>query len=127
MQFLTQSNLDPGNCLQTCVACILDMPPADVPDQLLHPNPLSYLLELREFLRRRLHMTITLVMPAHHLHAYPLAVREYILFGQMVGPFGGVCEEHCVVGRSGDVFWDPYPGRPGLTRVDAAWLFQTIP
>jgi hypothetical protein len=124
VQFLTQTNLDPGNCLQTCVACILDLPMDAVPDQLQHKNPLSYLLELREFLRRRRHVTLTLATPGFNQRA--LAIPEYILFGRMVGPLGGICEEHCVVGCAGEIIWDPYPGRPGLNRIDAAWLIEGI-
>jgi hypothetical protein len=37
MRFITRTNLD-GNCLQTCVACIFDLPVESVPDRLSHSN-----------------------------------------------------------------------------------------
>lgn len=124
MQFLTQTNLDPGNCLQTCVACILDVPIDSLPDQLGYGNPFAYVLELREFLRYSVDATLVLVVKHGEVSMHDLAIPEYIMFGQMRGPFGGVCEEHCVVGREGKIVWDPYPTRAGLARVDAVWTFQ---
>jgi hypothetical protein len=116
-----QSSIDPGNCLQTCVACILDMPIDALPDQTCF-NPLAYAYELRYWLESRAGLRLVL---AHHIsERSAVAFKEYIMCGLMVGHLGGAAEEHCVVAEGGKIVWDPYPGRPGLKRVDCLWFVE---
>jgi len=118
---LTQTILDPGNCLQTCVACILDLAIDDVPAQVAM-NSLAYLLELRHFLRAR-DLRVVMTGPQIDWRTYTMALPEYVAFGPMAGPMGGVADEHCCVGRSGEIIWDPYPTRPKLQKVESMWMF----
>lgn len=115
MRALTQTDLDPGNCLQTCVACILGVPIAAVPTQVEDVG--AYLSHLDEYLGG-LRLRLEIADPREHLDDYRLAYLEHVMCGAMRATFAGACDEHCIVGRGGRQLWDPYPTRPGLVRVD---------
>lgn len=117
---LTQTCLDPGNCLQTCIACILDLPTVrKVPRQ--KEDIGQYLIDLDGFLKPK-GLRFEIVAPGEH---YGAAYAEYVMCGPMRGPLGGICDDHCVVGREGRMVHDPYPTRPGLIRVE--WLGLLVP
>lgn len=139
VKFLTQTNLDPGNCWQTCVAVLLGVEPETLPDQsicdlrdLVHcdcPPPgcgrkhrqwregtPSYNNRLQDYLR------------VHHGLGYwqthidarsvsaVLAVREpgwHMITGNTVRTAENR-SRHVVIGRYGEVVWDPHPSRAGL-------------
>jgi hypothetical protein len=114
---LTQTCLDPGNCLQTVIACITGAEIAEVPTQLEDVG--AYLSVLDDFFAPR-RLRLEIAGPGESLEDYRLAYLEHVMVGRMRSTFAGSCEEHCVVGRRGRQVWDPYPTRPGLTRID--WL-----
>ena len=132
----TQTNLNPGNCWQTAVACLLEIPPETLPDQsvcdlldkmnpeesgLLKRNAPFYQNELGAYLRK------------HHGLAYVsiqtfmlvnLTVREpgiHLMSGKTVRTSQNH-QNHIVVARHGKLLWDPHPSRAGLTEV-IYWSF----
>ncbi len=132
----TQTNLDPGNCWQTCVASILELPPETLPDQSVcdrwhrpdHENTATwrrlepyYGNELNAYLRK------------HHSLTYA-NVPPYIMTGLLVKPPGihmlsGETvrtkynrSTHVVVAKNGELLWDPHPSRAGLTKI-IYWSF----
>jgi hypothetical protein len=128
MRELTQTSLHPhGNCWQTCVACILDLDPEVMPPQSEYdwrrPGPdgkieygPQYMLPLQAYLRK------------HHglgyleMHSPPelfpmLRVADpgwHLMTGRTVRSDQQNGDRHVVVGRYGQVVWDPHPSRAGL-------------
>lgn len=119
----TQTNLDPGNCWQTCVACILDVDAAELPYQNA-PSKFSYTNRLNSYLEKHhglayveVHQPVITALspPELHLMAGP-TVRT---------PASGV--HHVVVARRGQLVWDPHPSRAGLTAVERWGLVIPMP
>jgi hypothetical protein len=118
MKEFTQTDLDPGNCWQTAVACVLEVEPRALPSQTAveaqgkaYQNALNAYLEhhhgmLYTELEDYQTLGVTLPDPGWHL---------------LVGPTVRTTPErrihHCVVGHHGAPAWDPHPSRAGLTEV----------
>jgi hypothetical protein len=102
----TQTSLGlEGNCLQTSIECILEVPQGALPSQRAYPLG-QYLTPLNRFLRR-----------------FGLMYEERPPVGRLVGwhvltgtsprtPQIGTL--HSVVARDGVAVWDPHPSRQGL-------------
>lgn len=135
MRRFTQSNLDPGNCLQTAIACILEVPPALLPPQ--HEiqresaDASRYLEALNAWLHRAFRLRYVEVPPEGFLGARP-AFPEFVMVGPMRPLWGGEvlsgtqAETHCVVARDGRMVWDVYPCRPGLASVQRWGLLFAV-
>jgi hypothetical protein len=135
---LTQTNLDPGNCWQTAVACLLGVPAEALPDQHLiesrhkdgsvpdYAGHHSYSNALNAYLFKH-HGLGYMQEPAWKLGAFTLRDPGLHL---LIGPTVRTCEGgdgarilHCVVGRHGEQVWDPHPSRAGLLSVISwGWL-----
>lgn len=127
MREFTQTNLDPGNCWQTAIACILEVEPERLPDQVaIESGKRSYMNALNAFLE------------AHHGLMYSevfdyqfggLDVKEpgwHILAGPTVRtPVSRI--HHVVVARYGATVWDPHPSRAGLVEVERWGLLAPLP
>lgn len=128
MKEWTQSNLVPGNCWQTAVACILDVEPDALPDQ----------VEI-EVAGRSYHNAINAYLAKHHDLIYaPLADFEWGAIATihppgyhlMIGPTertGTSGSHHVVVGRDGVALWDPHPSRAGLLVVESWGVLSALP
>lgn len=131
MREYVQSNTSPGNCWQTCVACILDIEPDFLPSQVdveegrLGENK-SYWNALQAYLY------------THHNLAYTelrdsvweiLQVKDpgyHMLLGATERtPKTGIY--HVVVARYGTQIWDPHPSRAGLTEIRGWGLLIPYP
>lgn len=136
MREYTQTNLEPGNCWQTCVACILDVEPEELPPQekydlrKYHPDGTwewlpgkSYNNVLQNYLRTHHNLAyVEMHTPSELLES--LLVRPHV-FHMMTGrtvrtPVNK--SRHVVVGRGGQMIWDPHPSRAGLTD-EIKWSF----
>jgi hypothetical protein len=136
MRELTQTSLHPnGNCWQTCVACLLDLDPEELPPQADYDKRRqredgswetygpSYDVPLGAYLRD------------HHslgyarIHSPPellpmLAVRDpgwHLMEGRTVRS-DLQHDRHVVVARYGQMVWDPHPSRVGLLD-SIRWAF----
>lgn len=110
-----------GNCMAACVAAILDLDLPDVPNFVESSNHLSALtswlakrgmaFQQYQLDRRRPVLWRIIGGPEYHLLAGP----------SPRGPWG-----HCVVGRKGEIVFDPHPDRRGLLSVTSATLFGPV-
>lgn len=136
MKPFTQTNLEPGNCWQTCVASILEVDPAELPPQEHYdlfklredgtceylPGP-SYNNILQAYLRKHHGMVYVEMHTPSELLAY-LTVRAHV-FHMLTGRTVRTARNgarHVVVGKGGVMVWDPHPSRVGLTE-DIKWAF----
>lgn len=133
---LTQTSLYPaGNCWQTAVACLLDVDPESMPPQAEYDwvrvkpdgskeyGP-SYHNVLQDYLRKHHGLTYVELQEPSTLFAL-LRIAEpgwHLLTWRTVrsDAYGGV--RHVVVGRYGEVAWDPHPSRAGLLE-EIRWAF----
>jgi len=110
------TNSAPGDCVRACVASLLELPLAHVPNFASAPgDDQGPLIDaLQEFLAPRgLYYAETAVraadlpdIAAQYLHGH------HLLIGQT--PSGG---RHCVVGRAGEQVHDPHPLRRGVLPI----------
>lgn len=128
MKEFTQTTTGPvGNCWQTAVACLLEIEPASLPDQATHDLQLvdgnwigkGYNNFLQEYLRKHHGLAyVEMHMPASALAM--VAIRDpgwHLMTGETVRtPINK--SRHVVVGRYGQIVWDPHPSRAGLTGDD---------
>lgn len=138
MKFHTQTSLEPGNCFQTAVACLLDVEPEEVPDQLVndakrvtHPDGSAtwegphYVTALNAYLRTHHGLAYMEVHYPIELFTHAVQLREpgyHLMTGRTVrSPVNN--SRHVVVGRFGELVWDPHPSRAGLIEdVNYAFL-----
>ena len=121
----TQTNLDPGNCWQTAVACLLEVSPDTLPDQnvcdLKVGSPPFYQNELGAYLRKHYGLAFVSIQP---FMLTQLTVKEpgiHLMSGKTVRTSRNH-QNHIVVARHGELLWDPHPSRAGLTEV-IYWSF----
>lgn len=120
-----------GNCWQTCIACLLDLDPAVLPPQENYDkrvrledgsfkhaegdNP-SYWSALTPYLRDHHDLAyVELHLPDEAFPLLRVADPGYhLMTGRTVrsDSYGGM--RHVVVGRYGQVAWDPHPSHAGL-------------
>lgn len=123
---LTQSNLDPGNCWQTAVACLLEVDPETLPPQ----------VEIESRARREGEQfgghysygnALGCYLKKHHDRAYttvfPWQLAQCRIVGEhmMSGPTVRMPvnrSNHVVCGVDGEFAWAVHPSRAGLTKVE---------
>lgn len=133
MKEFTQTNTWPGNCWQTAIACILEIDPADMPQQLDFERPGpdgrvegSYSPHLNAFLRKH----YGLVYASLWENQWPAVMPREPGWHTMHGPTVRTAEHgriHVVVGRYGEMVWDPHPTHAGLIAVDSWGLLAPFP
>lgn len=132
MREYTQTSFAPmGNCWQTAVACLLEVDPRELPDQTVHDCKLvdgawigmSYNNALQGYLRK--HHGLAYVdlggIPEEGLAM--LQLRDpgwHLISGRTNRSEQWAGLHHIVVGRYGQIAWDPHPSRAGLTG-DFRW------
>lgn len=125
MKEFTQTTTGPvGNCWQTAVACLLEVDPAQLPYQATLDRRLvdgkwvgqGYNNPLQAYLRKHHGLAyVEMHLPEEALAM--LAVRDpgwHLITGETVRTATLKCR-HVVVGRYGNIAWDPHPSRAGLT------------
>lgn len=122
----TQSNTDPGNCWQTGMACLLDVPAETLPDQVaIETAGSSYNNALLAYLERHHGLTFA------RIPVWQLPGLRLLGFHLMVGPTVRTTEarpvQHVIVGHEGEGVWDPHPSRAGLTSVVNVEILVPIP
>lgn len=125
MHQLTQSLTGAkGNCFQTALACILEVDPDLLPHQTIWDvkRGLSWACSYRNVIQGYLFK--------HHNLGY-CELSDYEFSGVqvrdpgwhvLIGPTIRTSEDHpvnhAVVGRYGEMVWDPHPSRAGLIEVE---------
>ena len=120
MKRFTQTNLSPGNCWQTSIACILNVDPATLPDQIKIESNTTKKMFYSNALNDYLELHHNLVYYEIYEWQFPgLRIAKpgwHTIVGTSVRtPTNNIW--HCVVGRYGKIAWDPHPSRAGLVEV----------
>jgi hypothetical protein len=136
MKELTQTSLHPaGNCWQTCVACILDLDLDVMPQQAEYDwrrkkedgtteyGP-SYHTALNAYLRTHHGLAYVEVTGPNELYACIQVASDapHMITGRTIRSDAQDGARHVVVGRRGEMIWDPHPSRSGLTE-EIRWAF----
>lgn len=116
----TQSNLDPGNCWQTVVASVLEVPPERLPDQTVcdlgEMPKYRYQNELGAYLRKHHNLAYVSLQPYFMGVLEVRAPGVHFMSGETVRT-PETKARHVVIARYGELLWDPHPSRAGLTSV----------
>ncbi len=126
MKFHTQTKLDPGNCWQTAVACLLDVEAEALPPQ--SEIEVAATTESRYGGHFSFQNAMQCYLQKHHGKSYVQVpvwqLAQARVFGEhvIVGPTVRTGTElprvlHCVVGVDSAMAWDVHPSRAGLTEV----------
>ncbi len=100
-----------GDCWRTSIACLLDLPPQEVPHFALK-GAREFLAATQEWLRRR-GLALT------DFDANAISDGYHLLVGP--SPRNPQTVLHCVVGLDGRIAWDPHPSRAGLHGDSSNW------
>lgn len=135
----TQTSLAPGNCWQTCVACIINIDPEELPSQVrydvrerTYSGWGSYLNVLNGYLAKH-HGLMYAEIYEYQIGA--VMVRDpgwHMLIGPTVRTEAHRAANahhinHMVVARYGELTWDPHPSRAGLTEVERWGVLGPLP
>jgi hypothetical protein len=124
MRELTQTHLSPGNCLQTAIACILDLDPEVMPDQVTSED---YYRVLNAYLKTH-HGKLYVRLGKWYMGALEHKAPGYHLInGFTVRSSTNGGKTHSVVGRYGEMIWDPHPSRDGLIDVMDIGIIMPFP
>jgi hypothetical protein len=104
-----------GNCVQACVASILELPLSDVPHFLEYND---WWEALNWFLGCRGMYAVDLMINVHKRAGF--VCRGYHLIN---GPNTRNGVLHAVVGKDGRMVHDPFPGGLGLKKIDTYTIF----
>jgi hypothetical protein len=125
---LTQSNLSPGNCYQTAVACVLCVPAEELPDQvLIEQADGAYGNALRAYLLTHHRVSLASLYDWQIGGLMPRAPGLHLIQGKTVRTATNGGREHVIVGKYGEPLWDPHPSRAGLTEVTEWLVFSPAP
>jgi hypothetical protein len=132
----TQTNLFPGNCWQTAIACVLEVSPETLPDQSVcdlwnksdpeesgtwtRKEPF-YQNEIGAYLRRHHNLAYVSIQP-YMLHCLEVKTPGIHFMSGKTVRTQMLKTNHVVVARHGELLWDPHPSRAGLTEV-IYWSF----
>lgn len=102
-----------GDCWRTCIACLLDMEPSEVPhfaalDGNWWANTQAWLMQRGLALYQYAYMD--------DFEAQGISGCHHIITGP--SPRDPENVRHSVIGMDGQVFWDPHPSRAGLHNED---------
>ncbi len=136
MRQLTQTNLEPGNCWQTAVACLLDVEAEALPPQSEIESAAK--TESRYAGHFSYHNALQRYLQKHHgksyveLPVWQLAQARVSGEHTIVGPTVRTRDElprinHCVVGVGGEMVWDVHPSRAGLTSMKSFGFLLPTP
>lgn len=107
-----------GNCWQTALECILDVPQGTLPDQVdCERAGHSVHNALQAYLRK--HHGLEFIQINEWQMRVPMRVRSgvwHLISGKTIRTPKSGCH-HAVVGRSGQQVWDVHPSRAGLSEV----------
>lgn len=124
MKELTQTSLDPGNCWQTAVACILDVDAEELPSQVaIEAAGGSYNNALQAYLAKHHGKGyVAMHVPGEAYEQLRISGYHLMIGATARTPTSGV--HHVVVGLDGAMVWDPHPSRAGLTD-EISWALIT--
>ena len=110
-----------GDCMRACIASLLDLPRDAVPNfaQMDADGEGNFWLLLADFCRQHGYSFVT--MQGRFVWADDAIY--HVISGPSPPINGG---HHAVVGRNGQVFFDPHPSRAGLSGDPSEWKFDLL-
>lgn len=123
-----------GNCLRTCIACILEIDPDEIPT--LEDMGEKWFEAFYYFLQERgYEFDGTLYLNKNNEYGKDAAEAELERFKKYIGvdgyiivggksPRTYVTRGHAVVYKNGEFFWDPHPSRAGLLEIEDALMIR---
>lgn len=113
-----------GNCFQAVIASLLELPMDAVPNFLEGPTPTNWKTETNEWLSARGLVYFEVKLQAPWAEAFPGVSG---LYHEMSGPSPRNKDaSHSVVGRDGEVYFDPHPSDMGLDGLMEDWQYGFI-
>lgn len=127
MKEYTQSNLLPGNCWQTAAACLLEVDPDELPDQLsVSATGEHYGNALTNYLARHFDLMTYVMYDVGLFEVFTLREPGWHLISGPTVRTPHNQSNHVVVGCHGEQYWDPHPSRALLTAVTTFTLFMPV-
>ena len=125
-EFMNQPEIGQhGDCQRAVIASLLDLPIGEVPHFLQDADgaPWPYWKSIQEFCRSRGYAYLT-VPATSGLSFYG---DDGDVYHEISGPSPrGVGVFHAVVGRNGEIVFDPHPSRAGLAGTAKDWDFSYL-
>jgi hypothetical protein len=134
-----------GNCWQTAVACVLELPASELPDQHLiektaklhdrarteegssgppyYAGHFSYMNALNAYLAKH-HRLAYVQERAWHFSTLQFQEPGWHF---AIGPTSRNAFLHCVVARHGEQVWDPNSSRAGLSEIESFGYLARLP
>lgn len=120
MRQYKQSILEPprGNCFSTCLACILELDPSNLPN-FIGDFPEDWLDRLTAWLAP-MNLGVVFLDETERSSFYPPGYS--IMSCTMVDG----ANRHCVVARDGEMVWDPSPKDRKILISGQAWTVLSV-
>lgn len=123
-EFIHIPNQQHGDCMRACIASLFDLPIAEVPHFLRDADgsPIKFWDGVFDFCEARGFD----YNPQHKSHVNQLAdhMDGYHIIGGPSPRGGGIL--HAVVGRNGEIVFDPHPSKAGLAGDPSEWTFDYL-
>jgi hypothetical protein len=115
-QTILHSEKENGNCLQACIASLLDMPIDDVPHFADHRGS-DWFDKMNEWLIKQGYWVLVISGWDNEFtpHGYCIA--------NGISPRGVM---HSVIAKDGKVYFDPHPSDDGISEIDSYWLLVKV-
>lgn len=112
-----------GDCQRAVIASLLDLPMSKVPHfiQIANNDPAMFWEELQKFCRSKGYVYLATDVPAYAWG------DDGDVYHEISGPSprgNGVF--HAVVGKNGQIAFDPHPSRAGLAGEPSEWKFAYL-
>ncbi len=126
MKPVTQSRtgLD-GNCFESCIASLLELQLAEVPDLAAYEDDGRWLKKLNEWLGPKYGLAYLELSIAHDETDNFFSDKDF--YHVMIGPTersGKI--KHAVIGRKGRMVHDPHPSQRGILREDSFLMIGVL-
>lgn len=110
-----------GDCWRTCIACLLEVPPNEVP-HFLETN--HWWRDTQEWLRERGYGLYEFGGLFEQVSISGLVGCHHIITGG--SPRDPANVRHSVIGLDEAVVWDPHPSRAGITGEPHSWYHALL-
>lgn len=109
--------VEEGNCFAACIASILELPLADVPNFCVDRK--HWLQHCNDWLAKRGLAYIEFKLTGGEVPIWMTDVGHHVISGP--SPRGDF--HHCVVGLDGKMVHDPHPSGAGLKTFDSKYIY----
>lgn len=140
-----QTSLSPGNCVQTSIACILNVNPETLPSQVYWEERWrnadegltfdgwgSYQNILDGYLATHHGLIYTMISDQVFPSLRVKSPGYHTVIGPTIRTQAQIKDKsphtiHCAVGRYGQLIWDPHPTHQGLLEIERWGVLAPVP